>query len=97
MREVARAEKIALVDLNAMSVAFYEALGPDASARAFADGGRDRTHHNEYGAYSLARMVVEGLRASDPALLAGLGAHLATDAGRFDPAHPDLPPAAGTQ
>jgi lysophospholipase L1-like esterase len=93
MREVARAEKTALIDLNAMSVAFYEALGPQASARAFADDGRDRTHHNEYGAYSLARMVVEGVRFADAALLAGLAAHLAPDAGRFDPAHPEpLPP-----
>jgi lysophospholipase L1-like esterase len=92
MRAVARAEKTPLVDLNAMSIAFYEALGPDASARAFADEGRDRTHHDEYGAWSLARMVVEGLRRSDPGLLAGLAAHLAPDTGRFDPAHPDPPP-----
>ena len=49
-----------------MSRRFYEALGPELAARAFADDGRDRTHHNEYGAYSLARMVIEGLRGSDP-------------------------------
>lgn len=92
MRAVAREEKIALIDLEAMSISFYEALGPDASARAFADEGRDRTHHDEYGAYALARMVIEGLRRSDPALLAGLVAHIAPDAGRFDPAKPDPPP-----
>ncbi len=91
MREVARTERTALIDLNAMSIAFYEALGPQAAARAFADDGRDRTHHNEYGAYSLARMVIEGVRAADAALLAGLASHLAPDAGRFDPAHPDPP------
>ncbi len=91
MRAVARAEKTALVDLNAMSIAFYEALGPDAAARAFADEGRDRTHHNEFGAYSLARMVVEGLRRSDASLLAGLASQIAPDERRFDPAHPDSP------
>jgi lysophospholipase L1-like esterase len=93
MRAIARENKTALIDLNAMSIAFYEALGPEASARAFADEGRDLTHHNEYGAYALARRVVEGLRSADAALLAGLATHLAPDAGRFDPAHPDpLPP-----
>ena len=46
-----------------MSRRFYEALGPERAARAFADQGRDKTHHNEYGAYSLARMVIAGLRA----------------------------------
>ena len=67
MRAVAREESVALIDLNPMSMRFYEALGPEVSPRAFADEGRDKTHHNEYGAYALARMVVEGLRAADPA------------------------------
>jgi hypothetical protein len=74
-----------------MSRLFYEALGPDLAARAFADQGRDQTHHSEYGAYSLARMVVEGLRGCDPRLLAGLADHIAADVGRYDPAHP-VPP-----
>ena len=92
VRDVAREEGVALVDLNDMSRRFYEALGPQLAARAFADEGRDRTHHNEYGAYSLARMVVEGLRSCDPRLVAGLADHLAADAGHYDPAHPVLPP-----
>ena len=33
-------------------------------------------------------MVVEGLRAADPRLTAGLATHLAADAGNFDPSHP---------
>ena len=92
VRAVAREESVALVDLNAMSVRFYEALGREMSPRAFADEGRDRTHHNEYGAYALARMVVEGLRTADPQLTAGLAKHLARDAGTFDAAHPSPPP-----
>jgi lysophospholipase L1-like esterase len=91
VRAVANEEAIAVIDLNVMSVRFYEALGPDVSPRAFADEGRDKTHHNEYGAYALARMVVEGLRAADANLTAGLATHLADDAGKFDPSHPSLP------
>jgi lysophospholipase L1-like esterase len=91
VRTVAREESVALIDLNPMSVRFYEALGPDIAPRAFADAGRDKTHHNEYGARMLARLVVEGLRAADPVLTAGLEKHLAADAGRLDPAHPPIP------
>jgi lysophospholipase L1-like esterase len=92
VRAVAKEESVALVDLNPVSTQFYEALGPDVSPRAFADEGRDKTHHNEYGAYALARMVIEGLRAADPKLAGGLGEHIAEDAGHFDPTHPSPPP-----
>jgi lysophospholipase L1-like esterase len=76
VRAVAREERVALIDLTPLSVRFYEKLGPDAAPRAFADEGRDKTHHNEYGADALAGMVIEGLRAADPTLTAGLQAHL---------------------
>jgi lysophospholipase L1-like esterase len=91
VRAIAREESVALIDLNPMSIRFYEALGPEVSRRAFADEGRDQTHHNEYGAYALARMVVEGVRAANPQLTAGLVKHLAADAGSFDPSHPSPP------
>jgi lysophospholipase L1-like esterase len=93
MRAVAGEEHVALIDLNAASRTFYEALGPGLSPRAFADAGRDRTHFNDYGAYNLALCLVEGLRTADPALTAGLAAHIPADIARYDPAHP-LPPAA---
>jgi lysophospholipase L1-like esterase len=91
MRAVAREESVALIDLNPQSVRFYEALGPEVSPRAFADEGRDKAHHNEYGAHALARMVIEGLRAADPKLTAGLESHVAADAGHFDASHPTPP------
>jgi len=50
MRRVAAEEGVPLIDLNADSRAIYEALGPDLSPLAFNDGGKDRTHHNNYGA-----------------------------------------------
>ena len=91
VRAVAKEESVALIDLNPLSVRFYEALGPAVSPRAFADEGRDKTHHNEYGAHALARMIIEALRSADPRFTAGLETHLAADAGQFDPSHPGLP------
>jgi lysophospholipase L1-like esterase len=83
VRRVSREENVALIDLNAMSHPFYEAMGPDKSRLAFAPG--DNTHHNNYGSYELARCVVEGIRKAR----LDLAKHLADDAGSFDPAHPD--------
>ena len=87
VRAVAREENVPLIDLNAMTIKFYEALGPDRSPLAFSDGGKDKTHHNNYGAYEIARMVAAGIAASEPKL----AAHLLPEALQFDPAHPDLP------
>ena len=87
VREVAAEEKVALVDLEAMSRSLYEALGPDRSPRLFANGGKDATHHNNLGAYLLARCVVKSLRDSgDP-----LTRHLVADLPPFDPSHPGNP------
>ena len=88
MRTVAREEKVALLDLNASSVRIYEALGPGVAPGAFADGGNDHTHHNEYGARLLARAVIEALRTSDLTLTTGLADHIAADAGVFDASKP---------
>jgi lysophospholipase L1-like esterase len=91
MRAVAREERAALIDLSAASRAFYEALGPEVSRRAFADDGKDKTHFSDYGAANLARIVADGVRGADPELVAGLAAHLANDMGSYDPAHPAPP------
>ncbi|HTU65115.1 MAG TPA: rhamnogalacturonan acetylesterase [Steroidobacteraceae bacterium] len=88
MRAVAREDGVALIDLEAMSRRVYEALGPDEAPRAFADGGKDRTHFNELGADLLARCIATGLRDADPALTAGLEKHLVATT-RFDPDHPE--------
>lgn len=87
VREVAKEENVALIDLTAMSIAFYEALGPDRSPLAFSNGGKDITHHNNYGAYELAKCVLQGIRdAKLP--LADL---MVDDFTGFDPAKPDAP------
>jgi len=64
-QQVAQALDLPFIDLNAQSKRFYEALGPQRSALAFATpapGKIDNTHHNNYGAYQLARLVAAGLR-----------------------------------
>lgn len=86
VRAVAAEEGVAVIDLNAASIAIYEALGPAVSPQAFNDGGKDRTHHNNYGAWLLARAVAEGIRT-----LPGMAVHVT--AARFDPARPPLPAA----
>ena len=87
-RQVAQELGVAFIDLNAISKPFYEALGPEKSKLAFAEpkpGQTDNTHHNNYGAYQLAKAIVTGLRQ------AGLpvAAFAVDDVGQFDPARPD--------
>jgi lysophospholipase L1-like esterase len=81
MKKVAEEKHAALIDLNGMSMKFYEALGPDNLGKAFTDG----THHSDYGAYELAKCVVQGVVDS------GLPLAKTVVAGwkPFDPAHPD--------
>jgi len=85
VREVAAEENVALIDLDRVSSAFYEALGPDKSPLAFAGGGRDPTHHNTYGAYELAQGVITGLRSAR----LDLAAHIIDGFRDFDPRRPD--------
>ncbi|MBW8893254.1 MAG: rhamnogalacturonan acetylesterase [Burkholderiales bacterium] len=87
VRAVGRETGVPVIDLLDMSAALYEALGPDNAWKAFADGGKDATHHNNYGAYVLAECVVNGVRAQVP----DLAAHLIDGLPPFDPAHPPSP------
>jgi lysophospholipase L1-like esterase len=80
VREVAKSENCALVDLNAMSRTFYQALGADLP-KAFQDG----THHNNYGSYELAKCVILGIKQAN----LPLAQHISPDFTGFDPAHPD--------
>jgi lysophospholipase L1-like esterase len=87
VREAAREDHVALIDLDRASTAFYEALGPDRAPLAFSDGGKDATHHDNYGAYELAKAVVQGIRDAD----LPLAQFIADDFAGFDPTRPDPP------
>lgn len=86
-REVAKEDKVAFVDLTASSAVFYNALGADKADLAFAGTGatRDATHHDNYGAYELAKIVVQGIRDNK----LELAKSIADDFKTFDPAKPD--------
>ncbi len=87
-REVAKEDNVAFVDLTALSVKFYESLGADKAYLAFAGTGtkRDATHHDNYGAYELAKIVTQGIRDNKLALAKSIVADFPA---HFDPAQPD--------
>jgi lysophospholipase L1-like esterase len=85
-RQEAKELNVAFIDLNAMSTSFYEALGKERAYLAFAGTGkeRDRTHHDDYGAYELAKCVVRGIQEDKLPLASAI-----IDGFTFDPARPD--------
>ena len=85
-RQAAQELGVAFIDLNALSIPFYEALeahGADYSRKAFA--GQDNTHHQNYGSYELAKAIVQSIRAQK----LPLAKFIVDDFPGFDPAHPD--------
>lgn len=96
LRKIAAEQKVLLIDLNAMSKVLWETMGPDGTRKAFVHYPantfpgqtqelKDNTHFNSYGAYELARCVVEALREQNSPLVSLLRGRIAA----FDPAHPD--------
>jgi len=97
MRQTAKEQNVGLIDLNAMSKVLWEALGEEESKKAFVHFPansfpgqdkeiKDNTHFSNYGAYQLAKCIVEGIKKTDPQLATFLLTGLKT----YDPAHPDL-------
>lgn len=79
LRAIAKEQNVPLIDLNAMSVKLYEAMGEDLG-KAFIDG----THHSGYGATMIARCVVQGVMdAKLP-----WAEHVVADWKTFDPTKP---------
>ena len=83
VRQLAKADNVPLIDLNASSAIFYDALGPSVAPRAFAP--KDPTHHDDYGSYEIAKCVVDGIIADH----LELANKIVDDFTTFDPAHPD--------
>jgi lysophospholipase L1-like esterase len=88
-RQAAQELGVAFIDLNARSMVFYQALGKDRAYLAFAGHGltRDATHHDNYGSYELAQIIVQGIKDDN----LPLASHIKGDFKGFDPAHPDSP------
>lgn len=72
MREIAKEEKVDLIDLNNLSKTLFEAMGPEKAKKAFVhypanaypnqpNALADDTHFNPYGAYELAKCVVKSI------------------------------------
>jgi lysophospholipase L1-like esterase len=96
VRKVAAEQKVMLIDLHEMSGMLFQTLGPQETLKAFVHypantfpgqtkALADDTHFTSYGAYELARCVIEAIRTSD----LPLRKHLAGDVNPFDPSKPD--------
>jgi len=98
MRWVAGREKVPVIELHDMTRTFFETLGVEDSKKAlvhYPAGSfpnqpqplADNTHFNPYGAYEVAKMVVEGMKQLGLPFVE----HLRADYAGYDPAHPDNP------
>lgn len=96
MRFLAAKEQIPLIDLHAMTRTLYEAMGVEHSKKAFVHypAGTyprqnrplaDNTHFNPYGAYQIAKCVIEGMKQLNLPLVEQLREGYIA----YDPAHPD--------
>lgn len=96
IRWLAAKENIPLIDLHQMTRTFYEAMGVEPSKKAFVHypagsyPGQNRpmadnTHFNPYGAYQIAKCIIEGMKKIDLPILE----HLREGYTAYDPAHPD--------
>ncbi len=96
VRQTAKEENVAIIDLNAMSKIMYEAWGPQKSIKAFVHypantfPGQDKklednTHFNTYGAYEIARCIVQGIQD----IKLPIAKYLKKTVAAFNPAQPD--------
>ena len=84
VRQAAKEENLALIDLTAMSKLFYEALGKEGSGVAFKQG--DGTHHSNFGAYEIAKIIADSIKNQK----LPLSKFLIKDFKGFDAKKPDL-------
>lgn len=96
MKFLAAKENIPLIDLHSMTRTLYEALGVEKSKEAFVHypantfpgqekALEDNTHFNSYGAYEIAKCVVEGIKKLNLLLVKDI----LPDYIPFDPSIPD--------
>jgi lysophospholipase L1-like esterase len=95
-KRVAQELKVIFIDLNAMTKTLYETLGPEHSKKAFViypansfpgepNALNDNTHFNSYGAYQLAKCIIEGIRENN----LGIKKYVVNKLPIYDPSSPD--------
>ena len=95
-RQVAKELNVPFIDLNAMTKILYESLGVENSKKLFViypantfpgqDAAlNDNTHFNSFGAYELAKCIIEGIRSNN----LGITKFLIKDLPVFNPSKPD--------
>jgi len=95
-RKVAQELNVPFIDLNGMTKTLYETLGTEKSKKAFViypansfpdqpNALNDNTHFNSYGAYQLAKCIIEGIRANN----LGIKKFLIRGLPAYNPAKPD--------
>jgi len=95
VRQTAKEENVAVIDLNTMSKVLYEAWGPAKSIKAFVHFPantfpgqttrlEDNTHFSTYGAYELAKCIVQSIKDQNLPLAKLLRADIPV----YDPANP---------
>lgn len=98
MAWVAEREGVKLIDLHQMTRTMFETMGEEGSKRAFVHypantyPGQDKaladnTHFNPYGAYEIAKCIVEGMKSIQLPIVE----YLRPEYTPYDPAHPDDP------
>jgi lysophospholipase L1-like esterase len=96
MAWVAEREGVQLIDLHSMTRTLFETLGEEGSKRAFVhypagsypgqtQAFADNTHFNPYGAYEIAKCIIEGMKGLDLPIVQ----HLRSDYKTYDPSQPD--------
>jgi lysophospholipase L1-like esterase len=95
-RKVADELKVPFIDLNGMTKTLYESLGVEDSKKLFViypansfpgepNALNDNTHFNSYGAYQLAKCIIEGIRSNN----LEIEKYLRKDIKAYDPSKPD--------
>ncbi|MEJ5995713.1 GDSL-type esterase/lipase family protein [Pedobacter sp. Du54] len=95
-RKLATAENVPLIDLNKLTTTLFNAMGEEASLKAFVHypantypdqplALADNTHFNTFGAYEVARCVIEGIKAAK----LPLANFLIDPKQKFEPSKPD--------
>ena len=96
MRWVAQREGVQVIELHDATRTFYEQMGVEGSKQAFVHYPAntypnqpkdiaDNTHFNPYGAYEIAKMVVEGMKTLGLPIVS----HLRSDYVPYSPLRPD--------